>query len=207
MMAANMRRAAKLHSFHGFRRVLMLAFHEPARLVSTERQVGEAELTVLLARGVIIEALVEAGIAYMVDFTAWRFDDEGGPERHASVVKTAGRPVVARFEMNFHRTCLHHIAPISHLDTRRLDTSADDRVIAERRDEKRLVRHMQALQRFHIQMVVVIMGHQHQIDGRQILKTDAGRIDPFGTGKTERAGALRPHRIDENIQTRRLDEK
>ena len=63
MVAADMRRTAKFHAFHSFRRVLVLALHEPARLVSAEGQVGEAELAMFLARGVIVESLMEAGIA------------------------------------------------------------------------------------------------------------------------------------------------
>ncbi len=50
--------------------------------------------------------------------------------------------MVAWLEVNFDPTGFNHITPVADLDTRRLDTRANDGVVAERRDEKRLMRHM-----------------------------------------------------------------
>jgi len=58
-----------------------------------------------------------------------------------------------------------------------------------------------------IKMVVVIVADQHQANRRQIFKTDARRMDPFGSDPGERAGPVRPDRIGEDVQPLRLDEQ
>lgn len=208
MVAAGVGRAADLHAFHGFCRVLVLALHEPARLVSAERQVGQTETPVFFGGGMIVETPVKTGIAYMVDLATGRFQNKGRPQRHAPIIQPARRPVVARLEMDFDSgTNLKHIAPIARGNLRCLNPGADDNIIAKRRDEVGFVVNVKLLQRLQIQMIIMIMRDQHEIDRRQICKLHTGRIDALGPDKAEGAGALRPDRIDQNIQACRLDEK
>ena len=47
-------------------------------------------------------------------------------------------------------------------------------------------------ERRDVEMVVVIVGDQHEVDRRQILEGDAGRVHPLRPGEAERAGRARP---------------
>ena len=83
---------------------------------------------------------------------------------------------------------------------------AHDGVVAERRDHARAVRGDKPRQGADVEMVVVSVRHQDRVDRRQIGKGDARIIDPLGADKAERRCALRPHRVDQNVEAGRLDE-
>ena len=68
------------------------------------------------------------------------------------------------------------------------------------------VRHSKPRQRCDIKMVVMRMRDQDHIDRRQVRKGDAGIVHPFRPDKAERRCALRPHRIDQNVEACDLDE-
>ena len=53
-------------------------------------------------------------------------------------------------------------------------------------------------------MVVVVMADQYEIDLRQIAYRNARWSNAFRTGKGDRAGALRPNRVREDIQAANL---
>ena len=61
--------------------------------------------------------------------------------------------------------------------------------------------------RRNIEMIVVAVRHQHGIDRRQVGKGDAGIVDPLRPDEAKRRSALRPHRIEQHIETRGLNEK
>ena len=61
--------------------------------------------------------------------------------------------------------------------------------------------------RIHVHVVVVVVGDEHGVDGRQVVEGDARRVHALGAGKRDRAGALRPDRIDEHALAARLDQK
>ncbi len=48
--------------------------------------------------------------------------------------------------------------------------------------------------------------HQHDIDRGQRLERDAGIVVPLRPGKGKRRGAHRPHRIDQDVEPRGLDQ-
>src|SRR5215468_1172772 len=56
-------------------------------------------------------------------------------------------------------------------------------------------------------MIIVPVRHQHDIDRRQIRKGDTWIVDPFGPHKAERRYALRPYRVEQNIEARSLDQQ
>jgi hypothetical protein len=116
----------------------MLAFHEPARLVSAERQDREAETAMLFTGGLVVDTLVKAGVADMVDLAHRRRKDKGCPKRHAAVSGTARRPVMRGLCIN--RDALQNsdtLAPIHGTDACVRQSTADNRVVAERRDDVR----------------------------------------------------------------------
>ncbi|MCY1295228.1 hypothetical protein D9M70_445580 [compost metagenome] len=56
-------------------------------------------------------------------------------------------------------------------------------------------------------MVVVVVGDEHDVDRRQIVKLDAGGVVALRSGKGERAGATRPDGVGENVHAVHLDEQ
>jgi len=60
------------------------------------------------------------------------------------------------------------VPPVAADDARRRDRAPDDRIIAERRHDKRSVALNQASKRGHIQMVIMIVAKQNGVDRRQI---------------------------------------
>src|ERR1700675_3378327 len=55
-------------------------------------------------------------------------------------------------------------------------------------------------------MIVMAVRYQHDIDRRQYVEGNAGVIVPLRAGPGERRGALRPHRIDQDVQASGLDQ-
>ncbi|MNL64903.1 hypothetical protein D3C87_1891720 [compost metagenome] len=83
----------------------------------------------------------------------------------------------------------------------------DDRIVAERGDDVWAVLFMQPFQRGEIEVIIVIMGNDHDVDGRQVFKGDAGRDDASGAYEGKRTGALRPDRVGQNIEAADLDQQ
>lgn len=69
-------------------------------------------------------------------------------------------------------------------------------VIAKRREDRGLPAAGDLAQRGRIEMVVVSMRDHHQIDGRQSVEGDAGRIDSLWSGDANGTCPLRVDRID-----------
>ena len=84
---------------------------------------------------------------------------------------------------------------------------AQDRVVAERRDDARPEALPQPPDRLHVHVVVVVVGDQHGVDLRQVVEGDAGRIDAPGPDEREGAHPLGPHRIDQHVAPARLDQE
>ena len=58
-----------------------------------------------------------------------------------------------------------------------------------------------------IHVVVVVVRHQHRVDLRQVVEGDAGRIHALGADERKGTGAIRPHRIDQNVSPARLQQE
>src|ERR1700683_2358768 len=56
-------------------------------------------------------------------------------------------------------------------------------------------------------MIVVAVGHQHDVDRRQIRKRDTRIVHAFGADRAERRSALRPDGIKQNVEAAGLNEK
>ena len=61
--------------------------------------------------------------------------------------------------------------------------------------------------RFHIEMIIVIMRDKDQINWGEILKWHPGRHQTLRTGKADRAGAIRPLGISEDVDAFELNEE
>src|ERR1700691_6113981 len=55
-------------------------------------------------------------------------------------------------------------------------------------------------------MIVMAMRHQHDVDRRQVRECDARVVDALWPDKAERGCTLRPYRIEQNVESRGLDQ-
>ena len=55
-------------------------------------------------------------------------------------------------------------------------------------------------------MVVVVVGDQHRVDGRQVGIGDARRVDPLRAGEADRARAPGEDRIDQDVAAGHLEQ-
>jgi hypothetical protein len=58
-----------------------------------------------------------------------------------------------------------------------------------------------------IEMIVVIMGEDYSVDGRQTIEVNAGWYPPFRPDETEWGRSLAPNRIHQHIEPCDLDQK
>jgi hypothetical protein len=65
----------------------------------------------------------------------------------------------------------------------------------------------EALDRRDVQVVVVIVRDQHDVDRRQILERQAGPRDPARAGERQRARALRPVGIGQDVHAVELEQQ
>src|SRR4051812_11503369 len=98
MMRERELRTAIVQHAYGFFRIDVLIVHEPARFVSADRQDGETERTIAVARFAEMRAVAVAGIGNVENGAARRFDDEAGPQRLVAIEQTARRPMPRRHE-------------------------------------------------------------------------------------------------------------
>ena len=208
MVADGIGRVAEPHAGDGFLGVLVLALHEPARLVGADRQHGEAEGAVFCGGGLVVDAVVKAGVADMVDLAGRCRDDEGGPERHASVVHAARRPVMAWLRIDGNAVGKRDaVAPVHDRNHGLGHGLADQRVVAEGGDDLRRMTPAEAGKRLKIEMVVVIVGDDHEVYRRQSLEGDARFDHAFRPGEGKGAGAFRPDGIGEDVEAGDLDQQ
>ena len=85
--------------------------------------------------------------------------------------------------------------------------AVEGRVVAERGDDARPVAAPEAAQRGDVHVVVVIMGEQDCVDGRQIGQCDARRLMAARAGEGERTGAVGPDWIDQDVVAGTLHEQ
>ncbi len=156
----------------------------------------------------VVDAAVEAGFAGEVDVAARGFDDESGPKRHAPVARPARRPVMRGLDMNRRAIAgIEPFAPVVRGDAHAGHGRADDGIVADRRHDQRVMALLQPLQRREVEVVVVIVADQHHVDRRQVGEGDARLVDPLRPGEGEWRGAVRPHRIGQDVQPGRLDQQ
>src|SRR5919197_3747297 len=80
------------------------------------------------------------------------------------------------------------------------------RTIPEAGYEARPVLGAQPGERLDVQMVVMVMADEHEIDRRQVFEPQSGRSMPLRAGPGDRAGALGPDGIGEDVEAPGLNE-
>jgi hypothetical protein len=101
----------------------------------------------------------------------------------------------------------HAIVPVVGLRGDPRVVGAHDGVVAERGDDARTIGGREPRQGRDVEVVVVIMRDQHRVDCRQRTEGDARIVDALGPGEAERRGALRPHRVDQQIEAGGLEQQ
>ena len=66
---------------------------------------------------------------------------------------------------------------------------------------------MELAQGFQVEVVVVVVAHQHQVDRRQLVERQPGRMVALRADEGERADPLRPDRVGEDVQAAVLDQQ
>lgn len=149
-------------------------------------------------------AVAEPGIAGEEDIAVRERDDEARPQRTIAIGEPAAVPMVAARDVDGDIGAQCELpAPIER--ARRHAGMAEDAVIAEARDDHWPVPAPEPFQRRQIHMVVMVMADQDEVDLRQVFEADAGRGDA-ARAEAERAGAVAPHRIGEDVHAVGLDQ-
>jgi hypothetical protein len=66
---------------------------------------------------------------------------------------------------------------------------------------------LEALQRVQIEVIVVIVAHQHDVDARQLFEREARWPDPTRPAPLHRAHAIGVHRVGQHVQSRKLQQQ
>ena len=128
------------------------------------------------------------------------------PQRHAPVVDPALRPVLRGDKCNRDAGQLLFIPPVARHDPCLWSNLTHQRVIAQWRNNQRVMPRHQPPHRRDIEMVVMVVAEQHHIDRWQIVKPHPRCADTSGPGELHRAAPLRPHRIGQDVQPSDLDQ-
>jgi hypothetical protein len=99
------------------------------------------------------------------------------------------------------------VTPVAALDGNGSVGAADDCIVAERNDDTWPVSAPEAREDGKVQVVVVIVADKDHVDRGQVIECDAGRGASGRTRKRQWAGALRPDRIEEDIQAGDLNKE
>src|SRR5205807_8747056 len=189
---------------HGFRRIHMDVFHEPAWLVGADREQRQIDRSE--PRGNLPEMGAVAGIAGKQQTPAARLDQEPTPQRAVAVERAARGEMLRRRQRDRKRRGARALPPVELLDitdARRLQQPA----VAKRGHEPRMKPSLQRSQGREIAVVVMIVTEQHERDGGQIVEAHARRPHAARARERNRARALRVHRIDQQADGADLDEK
>lgn len=98
------------------------------------------------------------------------------------------------------------LPPVQHADMGQRHGAANGDIIAQWRNEMRRKCVMQARKRPSVEMIVMIMGDQYHIDGRQVVQPNSRRDRSLRSGKCHRTGPVGPDRICQNIESTDLDQ-
>ena len=134
----------------------------------------------------------------------WKTDRPAGGKHEAAeapvlVVQHPRAPMVAGGQRDRQAAALEVAPVIEFVDT--LEAEVVHQVAHAEGDDDGLVRG-DGLERAAVEMVEVRVGDEHEVDHREFVQVDAGRLEPFDPLEPER-----PVRVDEDVQTRHLHEK
>ena len=98
------------------------------------------------------------------------------------------------------------VMPVERLGADRAVGAAHGDIVAERRNHAGRKPCGELRQRCQIEMIVVAVRHQRDVDGRKRVEGDSGVVVTLRPGPADRRGAFRPHRVNQNVKPRCLNE-
>ncbi len=164
-------------SLHRLGRVHVLGLHEPAGLIGTNWQQGHVGGTQTLAH--LCKQRAVAGVTGEEHRACGALQPESRPQGLAGVVDSASGPMLCRCGRHCDRCVLASLPPVQFHDTPAGDAGLfDDVGVVERRNDHRLMRRLQRLQRGQVQVVIVVVRDQDQVNGWQITPSHRRRMHP-----------------------------
>ena len=80
-----------------------------------------------------------------------------------------------------------------------------ERAVPKTSDKAWPVLHLQTGERLNVQVVVMVMADENDINRRQMFKLQSGRAMSLRADPTNRAGALRPDRVGQDVDALHLN--
>src|SRR5438552_10748945 len=159
--AERARRAEVERGSDGLLGVEVYGAHHRDRLVGADRQHGETERTE--AAPDLGEPREVAAVAREVESPRRTDDDPSAPERRALIGEAAPAPMLARYEMQLDAGDRTRVPPVELLD--RGDAGSPEQIADAQRNEKaRVPRSGEHPQRREVEVVVVVVRHEHEVD-------------------------------------------
>jgi hypothetical protein len=190
---------------HRLGRVHVHGRHEPARLERADGQQRHARAPQPLAD--VAEVRAVARVPRVVDAARRGVHVQPAPQTPVEVERRAPREVLGWREHHHDAgRHLHRLPPVQLVHV--ADAVAREHLAHAQpgHDLRRRVR-LQALQRAHAEVIVVVVAEQHHVDGRQVLEADAGSAEPLGPHEPEWAAARLPDGVRQHVEPVVLDER
>lgn len=141
------------------------------------------------------------------DVSRWPGYDKTSPEGLVAVPQYACRKVLRRNQRDRHlRRETDRLPPVALLhcgDAR----AANEIEIAQRYNRARDALFRETTQRRKIQVVIMVVGDQHDVNRRQLLKANARVLTPPGAGPGDRAAPFGPDGVGQDVEAVHLDQK
>ena len=179
--------------------------HEPARLVGADRQDCEAERAIAISRRAEVVPVAIAEIANVIDAARRRLDDKRGPQRHVAVGQVTRRPVPRRTSVSARlsrsrRGDANHEASARPPSRTLMIVSLPSGAMTRGRCAACKPR-----QRRDIEMIVVTSETRTRSIGGSPRKAMPGSVTRSAR-PAEGRSALRPDRVDQNVEARDLEQ-
>jgi hypothetical protein len=181
--------------------------HEPLRTISPDGNEGEANFWETVTNFGEVRAV--SGVSGEENRSGRGFDDVAGPESAVAIAQPASGEMAGRNGGDADGIGkLGGLPPIEFgdlgIDGNFFgDQSWSD---AERNSEVRFPLAHEAAESGHVEMVVMIVALQYEMNFGEMFEANAGRAMASGTGKRNRAGALRPDGIEQDVDSFELQQ-
>lgn len=133
-------------------------------------------------------------------------DCHARPKCFVPVGRPARRPVIDGLCFYREWTVSRCVIPVDFDDSGIGRGPSDNRTIAKRRHDFRIETVDKPVKRRRVQMVIMIVADQNEINGRQGIEGNARRAHALWSSHLERACAVRPDRVGQDIHAGCLDE-
>ena len=191
---------------HGVVGVHVVVAHKPARGVGANRQGGKAQRAEALVDQ--FEFRPQATVTGKQHRPFGRVEHKAQPQAAVGVVAGACRPVLHGHGMQAELLVQRQALPPVQLDDIGEAALANQPAIAQTCDHLGQREALgQLAQAEQVEVVVVVVADQNQVNRRQLVEAQAGRVITLRADKFERAGAFAPQRVGEDVQAVLLDQQ